>query len=136
MRLRSIQIIEIVLCILALACGTALAGKRCDKMLEAFVLEDVGILRDCPDPSERLERYKSSLKKLLQDARSIYGPFCPCDEFLKKASALQNHREAWRSPPAGWDPNKFSETFRPLEIELARKDVQFLMELMSLCDDR
>jgi len=136
MRLQTIQIVVVVLCVLALAWGTAHAGKKCDKIVEAFVLENVGILRDCPDPSERLERYKSSLKKLIKDVRSVYGPFCPCGEFLKKAAALQREREAWRSPPPGWDPKKFSDTFRPLEIELARKDVQLLMDLMSLCDDR
>ena len=134
MRLRAIQIIETVLCVLALACGTALAGKKCDKIVEAFVLENVDILRDCADPSERQKLYKRSLEKLIKDARSIYGPFCPCDEFLKKAAALQKQREAWRSPPPGWDPKKFSDTFRPLELELARKDVQLLMDLMRLCD--
>jgi len=134
MRLRATQIIEIVLCVLVLECGTAPAGEKCDKIVEAFVLENVGILRDCTDPSERVERYKRSLEQLLKNARSIYGPFCPCDEFLNKAAALQNHREAWRSPPPGWDPKKFSDTFRPLEIELARKDIQLLMELMNLCD--
>ena len=136
MRPRPLQLIEVVLCVLALACGTAHAGKRCDRIVEEFVLENVGILRDCPDPSERLERYKSSLKKLIKDARSVYGPFCPCDEFLKKAAALQRQRESWRSPPPGWDPKKFSDTFRPLEIEFARRDVQLLMDLLSLCDDR
>ncbi len=134
MTLRTVQIIETALCVLALTCGTALGGARCDKMVEAFVLENVVILRDCADPSERLERYKRSLEELLKNARHIYGPFCPCDELLKKASALQNHREAWRSPPPGWDPRKFSDTFRPLEIELARKDVQLLMDLMGICD--
>jgi len=103
-------------------------------MVEEFVLDSVNILRDCPDSSERLERYKGALRQLVRDARSIYGPFCPCDQFLTRAAALQNHREAWRSPPPGWDPKKFSDTFRPLEIEIARKDVQLLMELMSLCD--
>jgi hypothetical protein len=136
MKLRAIQIIETVLCVLALSCGTAHAGKRCEKIVEAFVLENVDILRDYVDPSERQERYKRALKRLIRDARTIYGPFCPCDEFLKKATALQKQREAWRSPPPGWDPRKFSDSYRPLEIELARKDVQLLMDLMSLCDNR
>ncbi len=136
MRLRATQIIEIALCVLALTCGPAAGGDRCHKMVEAFVLDNVDILRDCADPSERLERYKRALKQLVKGARSIYGPFCPCDEFLRKGAALQKHREAWRSPPPGWDPKKFSDTYRPLELELARTDVKLLMDLMSLCDDR
>ncbi len=128
------QVLTAIMWSLLPASGSIWAGNKCEKIVEEFVLNNVNIVRDCADPSERLELYKSALKKLVKDARSVYGPFCPCDEFLTRAAALQNHREAWRSPPLGWDPNKFDDTFRPLEIELARKDVQLLMELMDLCD--
>ena len=86
---------------LLLTSGSVLAGKKCEKIVEEFVLHSVSILRDCTDPLERSERYKSALRQLAKDARSVYGPFCPCDEFLTRAAALQNHREAWRSPPPG-----------------------------------
>jgi hypothetical protein len=128
------QLVAAIICLLLLIPGSVLAGKKCEKIVQEFVLNSVSILRDCADPLERLEHYKSALRQLAKDARSVYGPFCPCDEFLSRAAALQNHREAWRSPPPGWDPKKFSDSFRPLEIELARKDVLLMMELMGLCD--
>ncbi len=132
---RACQVIQLILCILLFVPATALAGEKCDKIIEVFVLNNTRIFRDYSDPLKRREFYNEALKQLVKDVRSIYGPFCPCDEFLSKAAALQNHREAWRSPPAGWEPNKMRNTFRPLELEIAREDVRLLMELMSLCDE-
>ena len=111
-----------------------LAGKKCEKIVEEFVLHSVSILRDCADPLERSERYKSALRQLPKMHALFMDRFARVTSFLTKAAALQNHREAWRSPPPDWDPRKFNDSFRPLEIELARKDVQLLMELMGLCD--
>jgi len=75
------------------------------------------------------------LSDLAKNARAIYGPFCLCDELLSKASALQRHREAWRSPPPGWEPFRMRATYLPLEVEIAREDVRLLMALKSLCDE-
>ncbi len=119
---------------LLMGSGLVSAGNRCEKIVDEFVINNLTIMRDYPDPSERLEQYKRALRDLIKEARGIYGPFCPCDEFLNRAAALQSHRETWRSPPPGWNPKKFDDNFRALEIESARKDVKLLMDLMGLCD--
>jgi len=70
----------------------------------------------------------------VRNARSIYGPFFPCDELFNKGIAWQNHKEAWRSPPPGWTPTRFRASFLPLEVEIAREDIRLLLELMSVCN--
>lgn len=122
------------MCGLILSGGTAAAGERCDKIVEEFVLSNTRISRDYPDPVERRELLNTALNELVKNARAVYGPFCPCDELLNRATALQEHREAWRSPPPGWEPYRFRATYLPLEVEIAREDVRLLMALMSLCN--
>lgn len=128
-----VRTIGIVVCALWLAPGIATAGKKCDKLVEDFVLTTTRISSNVSDPLERENRQREALKDLVRNARSVFGPFCPCDEFLEKAEALQKHREAWRSPPPGWEPNKSRADFLPLEVEIAHQDIRLLMDLMELC---
>ena len=51
-------------------------------MLEELVLSNTRISRDYPDPVERHELLNTALNELVENARSVYGPFCPCDELL------------------------------------------------------
>jgi hypothetical protein len=125
--------IGIVTCALCLASGTATAGKKCDKIIEEFVLMTTRISGNVSDPQERTSLQKEALKDLIKNARSVYGPFCPCEEFLEKAEAFQKHREEWRSPPPGWEPNKSRADFLSLETEIAHEDIRLLMQLMELC---
>lgn len=110
------------------------AGKKCDAIVDEYVLMITRISSNVSDPQERDRLQKEALKDLIRHARSVYGPFCPCDEFLNRAEALQKHRENWRSPPPGWEPAKFRAEFLPLESEIAHEDIRLLMELMALCD--
>lgn len=128
-----VRTIGIVVCTLSLASGTAAAGMKCDKIVEDFVLMITRISSNVSDPQERDSLQKEALRDLVRNARSVYGPFCPCEEFLTKAEALQKLREAWRSPPTGWEPNKSRADFLPLEIEIAHQDIRLLMQLMDLC---
>ena len=118
---------------LSLASGTAEAGKQCDKIVEDFVLMTTRISSNVSDPQERDHLQKEALRDLVRSARSVYGPFCPCEEFLAKAEALQKLREAWRSPPPGWEPHKSRADFLPLEVEIAHQDIRLLMQLMDVC---
>ncbi|MBI4962371.1 MAG: hypothetical protein HY913_03770 [Desulfomonile tiedjei] len=128
------QIFAIAVFSLTLATGTSAAGEKCHKIIEEFVLTSTRISRDYPNPAERQELLKAALNDLARNARAVYGPFCPCNELLEKAVALQRHREGWRSPPAGWEPRGFRATFLPLEVEIASEDVRLLMDLTSLCN--
>jgi hypothetical protein len=120
-------------CVLVATSGTAYAGKKCDDIITEYVLAITRISTNVSDPQERSILQKDALKELIKNARSIYGPFCPCDEFLNRADAFQEHRENWRSPPPGWEPGKFRADFLPLEVEIAHEDIRLLMHLMRLC---
>jgi hypothetical protein len=133
-RPRSSQIIPLIVCGVILLGGTAVAGEKCDKIIEKFIVSNTRISRDYPDPMERQKLLNTALKELVRNARAVYGPFCSCDELLNSAAALQKHREAWRSPPPGWDPYRFRATNLPLEVEIAREDVRLLMALVTLCN--
>lgn len=127
-------IVGICLCAVILRPAPVSAGKKCDSMVEEYVLTITRISIDVSDSGERDRLQKEALKDLIRYARSIYGLFCPCDEFLNRAEALRKHRENWRSPPPGWEPAKFRAEFLPLESEIAHEDIRLLMQLMGLCD--
>jgi len=128
------RIIPPLVLILVLPGGLASAGEQCEKIVEAFVLSSTRISRDYRDRVERQELLKAARNELVRNARSIYGPFCPCDELFNKGIAWQNHKEARRSPPPGWTPTRFRASFLPLEVEIAREDIRLLSELMSVCN--
>ena len=115
---------------------TASAGKKCDKMVEEYVLSITRISSNVSEPGERNWLQREALKDLIKSARSLYGPFCPCDEFLSKGEAFQKHRENWRTPPPGWEPSKFRADFLPMEVEIAHEDIRLLMQLMRLCESQ
>ena len=116
--------------------GTALAGKKCDRIIEDYVLSITRISSNVSDPFERNRLQKEALRDLIKEARKVYGPFCPCEEFQGKAEAFQKHRENWRSPPPGWEPGKFRTDYLPLEVEIAHEDIRLLRQLMGLCDSQ
>jgi hypothetical protein len=105
--------------------------KLCDAIEQYILTNDRIALDDSTTQEQRNELYKNSLADLITAARRIFGPFCPCDELVKRAVAYQQHREKYRSPPPGWEPGDIDYLYN--DIVIAREELRLLMRLTQLC---
>jgi hypothetical protein len=103
----------------------------CDAIQEYIIRNDRIALDDSADSAQRRELYRQSLGDLIAAARRIFGPFCPCDELVRRAIAHQQHREKYRSPPPGWEPGDIDYLYS--DIQIAREELRLMMSLTELC---
>lgn len=85
------------------------------------------------DREERHRRYYAALRDLVIAARRHFGPFCPCDELMKRADAYQTHRETYRSPPPGWTPAASKENLMMFS-DIAQLDLAVHRGLTAFCE--
>jgi hypothetical protein len=109
------------------ACPTALLPA-----IEDFLcaVSRVSLIDPVEDRSQRVYSYELAAKRLIQEARRFYGPFCPCSEILRDAWAFIDNAERTRTPPPSWEPKPGPENL-VLNTDVARRSIMLQMRVSA-----